>query len=117
MKPRKSIVQIFINHSSISQYAQITSQLRDDGFTLFHGLDRIRDDDQIIAICVDTGKREVYQANVTVMACWCSQNSSRYPLSGEQFMKNYEGLIKRKDAGLYDRLLRESWQKHCLSSN
>ncbi|MBR5049456.1 MAG: hypothetical protein IKX74_07465, partial [Erysipelotrichaceae bacterium] len=91
--------------------------LHDDGFALFNGLYSIRDDDRIIAICVDTSKREVYQANVTVMACWCSSNRNRYPLTSEQFMKNYEGLIRRKDAGLYDRLLRESWQKHCLNSN
>ena len=85
-KNQPVIAQIPVSYSKNSEYRELVKELCSKGYEVYHGLDAIEDDDDIIAIIVDNVDKSLFQSNVTCMACWCS--GKRQPLNVKEFLSN-----------------------------
>ena len=108
--------QIFVSQLPISKvnnqdYRRLVAFLKEKGYTLCHGLDDIRDDDRIVAVCVDVIEKEVWETNITCMAGWTATFKEHLPLSVDMFVEHFDALTIGKDEDLYDSLTRERYRK------
>ncbi|MBR0372925.1 MAG: hypothetical protein IJH91_00145 [Mogibacterium sp.] len=112
-----TITQIPISRKDIYEYTWLTEFLLEKGFDadeqlhymLFGGNPGVPS--AIPAVIVDLRERTLRITNTTCMACWCASHRGRYPLTVATFLENYEALVERQDAALYDALLKESWRE------
>ncbi|MCQ2814835.1 MAG: hypothetical protein MJ227_00865 [Bacilli bacterium] len=81
-------------------------------YKIMHCLDDIDSiKEHIVAIVLDTEYKEVFQSNVTCMACWCSSSKEpRKPLYADQFVENYEKLLIEKDDKFYNKMIRRNFK-------
>ena len=98
------IPQIPVSYSTNSEYKKLIEEMQKLGYKIYHGLDRIEDEDHIVAVLIDNKEKCVSSSNVTCMACWCSANNA-VPLNAEEFLSNMDALIKNPDLLLYRRMI------------
>ena len=108
------VSQLPISEDNNPDYRRLMTFLKEKGYTLCHGLDNIRDNEKIVAVCIDLKTREVWEINTTCMAGWTSAFKERFPLSVDMLIENFEALTIEKDEELYDSLLRERYKNRQL---
>ncbi|MBQ1567556.1 MAG: hypothetical protein IIZ80_06675 [Erysipelotrichaceae bacterium] len=99
-----TIPQIPVSYSTNGEYRKLIEELQKLDYRIYHSLDRIKDEDHIVAIIIDNREKCVLLSNVTCMACWCSANDA-IPLNAEEFLSNLDILIKNPDTSLYRRMI------------
>ena len=107
-KNQPVIAQIPVSYSKSSEYRELVKVLGSKGYEVYHGLEAIEDDDDIIAIIVDNVDKSLFQSNVTCMACWCS--GKRQPLNVKEFLSNMDILIDDPDPALYREMIRRKME-------
>ncbi len=76
-----------MSYKSVLSIKILIAKLKGMGYEIHTGLDDLNSlKNKIIEICVDLDKKEVYQLNVTCMACWC--DGHRKPLCVEEIVEN-----------------------------
>ena len=99
-------MQYVLAYKSYKGINTFVKKLRDDGFSIHHGLDNIIGlKDKIVGLCIDLDDKTVFQLNVTCMACWC--DGYRKPLYVEEVIDEYDKLILLNDFCLYEQLVNE----------
>ena len=111
MKTDKAIIpQIPVSYSTNKEYRKLIEELQKLNYRIYHGLERIENEDQIVAIMIDNEEKCVSSSNVTCMACWCSANKA-VPLNVKEFLSNMDILIKNLDPLLYRRMIEAKKQQ------
>lgn len=105
------VSQLPISETNNPDYRRLMAFLKENGYTLCHGLDNIRDNEKIVAVCVDVIEKEVSETNVTCMVGWITAFAERLPLSVDMLIEHFNALTIEKDEDLYDSLLRERYRK------
>ena len=108
---RKTVIpQIPVSYSTNTEYRKLIKELQKLNYRIYHGLERIEDEDHIVAILIDNEEKYVSSSNITCMACWCSSNKA-VPLNVEEFLSNMDILIKNPDPLLYRRMIEAKKQQ------
>ena len=96
-------MQYLLSKKSNSSVRELMALLAKEGYQVYEGLDRIKDDDHVIGICVDLDDRIVFPVNASIMAAW--SGGKRRPLYVEDVILNFERLIQKQDTSFYEELV------------
>ena len=96
----KRVWEIPVSDKDLDEYRRLIAFLKEKEYTIYHSLDQIKENDNIVAVNIDILNKEVYQSNITCMAIWC--NGTRYPLNVKEFIDNYHWLVEKPDIERYN---------------
>ena len=105
------VSQLPISEANNPDYRRLMAFLKEKGYTLRHGLDKIRGNERIVAVYLDVITKEIFETNITCMAGWVTAFKGRLPLNIDMLIENFDALTIEKDEDLYDSLLRERYRK------
>ena len=96
-------MQYMLSKKSNSSVRELMALLAKEGYQVYEGLDRIKDEDHVIGICVDLDDHIVFPVNASIMAAWSA--GKRRPLFVEDVITYFDRLIKQQDVSFYEGLM------------
>ena len=100
-------MQYALAYKTIDAIRELVELLKKEGYRILHGLENIKDDKDIIGVCVDLDKKIFFHANTTCMAWWCTYYQAK-PLYVEELIEYFDKLIIKKDFDFYKKLLKKT---------
>jgi len=98
------IKQIPFSYKSREEIQEVVDACKEIGYSILHGLNDVQSiKENIVAVCIDTEEKKIFQLNVTCMCAWSS--GKLRPLYGSEILTYFYQLIIKRDLAFYHHLL------------